>query len=131
MKFLTVPLLIACILSKTIYGFYWQVKFHINQKEIIAKSCINKNNPMRNCNGQCYLAKQLQKAEIELDEKKQHQENSSIHFKSLKSPEFIAIRKEKIVPIILSFKTKSAEDHFKNNYWKSITPPSIFHPPCC
>ena len=44
---------------------------------------------MRNCNGQCYLAKQLQKAEIELDEKKQQQENSSIHLKSLKSPELI------------------------------------------
>jgi|GEM_PF-250776 len=45
--------------------------YQFNKNEIIAKFCVNKNKPMMHCNGQCYLGKQLKKAEE--NEKRQNQ----------------------------------------------------------
>ena len=45
--------------------------YQINKNEIAAKFCVNKNRPMMHCNGQCYLGKQLRKAEE--NEKRQSQ----------------------------------------------------------
>jgi hypothetical protein len=45
--------------------------YEINKKEITEKLCVNKNKPMMHCNGQCYLGKQLKKAEE--NEKRQNQ----------------------------------------------------------
>lgn len=45
--------------------------YEINKKEIAEKLCINKSNPNMHCNGQCYLGKQLKKAEE--NEKRQSQ----------------------------------------------------------
>jgi len=45
--------------------------YEINKKEIADKLCVNKNKPMMHCNGQCYLGKQLKKAEE--NEKRQSQ----------------------------------------------------------
>ena len=61
---------VAVLLSKTLFSLFWQVNFYWNQKEIAAIECENKNRPEMNCNGQCYLAKQLQKADEELAQKK-------------------------------------------------------------
>jgi len=45
--------------------------YQMNKQEIIAKFCVNKNRPMMHCDGQCYLGKQLKKAEE--NEKRQNQ----------------------------------------------------------
>jgi hypothetical protein len=45
--------------------------YQLNKKEIAAKFCVNKNKPAMHCNGQCYLGKQLKKAEE--NEKRQNQ----------------------------------------------------------
>ena len=45
--------------------------YQINKNEIAAKFCVNKNKPMMHCDGQCYLGKQLKKAEE--NEKRQSQ----------------------------------------------------------
>jgi len=45
--------------------------YQVNKQEIIAKFCVNKNRPMMHCDGQCYLGKQLKKAEE--NEKRQNQ----------------------------------------------------------
>jgi uncharacterized protein YlzI (FlbEa/FlbD family) len=39
------------------------MNFYLNQKEIAAIECENKDRPEMNCNGKCYLAKQLEKAD--------------------------------------------------------------------
>lgn len=49
-----------------LYGYY-----SLNKKMIADKLCINKNNPQLHCNGHCFLAKQLNKAEQ--NEKQQSQ----------------------------------------------------------
>ncbi|MEC7265089.1 MAG: hypothetical protein VXW38_15225 [Bacteroidota bacterium] len=45
------------------------IDYVINQDYIAEYLCVNKDKPMLNCNGKCYLAKMLQK---ERDEKKQN-----------------------------------------------------------
>lgn len=42
-------------------GIY--ISFKINQDYIARVLCVNKNKPMLNCNGKCYLAKKLKQAE--------------------------------------------------------------------
>ena len=42
----------------------------INQDRITEKYCENKDKPMMNCNGQCYLAKQMRKLEQQEDEER-------------------------------------------------------------
>ncbi len=37
--------------------------YQVNKKAITEKLCVNKNKPQMHCNGQCYLSKQLKKAE--------------------------------------------------------------------
>lgn len=39
------------------------VYYHLNKKYITEKLCENKDKPELNCNGHCYLTKQLKKAE--------------------------------------------------------------------
>lgn len=84
MKILKTILLIGILLSKLIYSTFWQINFRINQLEITALECENKNRPELKCNGKCYLAKQLKKADDELTAKKDQQQHS---FPSLKISE--------------------------------------------
>lgn len=59
------------------------VNFSINQKEIAELECVNKDRPEMNCNGNCYLSKQLKKADLELDQKKEENSKRLSHFKSI------------------------------------------------
>lgn len=65
MRIFIVIATISCILAKDIYQFGWDVWFTLNQKEIAREHCENKEKPILKCNGKCYLAKQLKKAEVE------------------------------------------------------------------
>ena len=56
--FLTVSILSQALVNVCIVGYY-----HINKQYITEKLCVNKNKPSLGCNGQCYLSKQLKKAE--------------------------------------------------------------------
>jgi hypothetical protein len=55
---LTVSIIAQGMINLALCAYY-----EINKKEIAEKLCINKNNPKMHCNGQCYLGKQLKKAE--------------------------------------------------------------------
>jgi len=82
-KYVYTIALVSILMSKTIYSIFWQVNFVVHQKEITELECINKDRPEMNCNGKCYLAKQLQKADLELDQKKEENSKRLSHFKSL------------------------------------------------
>ena len=47
----------------------------INQDFITEKYCVNKDQPMLNCNGKCYLSKQLE--QLELKEKEEREQYPS------------------------------------------------------
>ena len=83
-------LLISILMSKTVYSIFWQTVFIINQKEIAELECVNKDRPEMNCNGNCYLAKQLKKADQELTQKKSKNQRSLENFKQLEGSVFIA-----------------------------------------
>ena len=51
------------------------LQWKINQAEITEKYCINKDKPMMDCNGKCYLSKQLEN--LELKEKKEREKYPS------------------------------------------------------
>lgn len=76
--------LLLLLTSKLAYSLFWMVNFSIYQKEIAELECVNKDRPEMNCNGNCYLSKQLKKADLELDQKK---EESSKRLSQLKSLE--------------------------------------------
>lgn len=75
-RFTTISLLILLLMSKTFFSFFWQTYFYINQAAIIEMECENKDRPEMNCNGNCFLSKQLEKADQELAQKKSERSKS-------------------------------------------------------
>ncbi len=59
MRFLFLIVFTITVLLQSLQGFFTIVNWKINQDELTAKYCVNKAKPMLNCNGKCYLAKQL------------------------------------------------------------------------
>ena len=97
-------ILIVLLASKLIFSFYWQINFYINQREITRLECENKNRPEMHCNGKCYLAKQLKKADEQLNYKKSKNDRSAALMKSLEgstflTPELVAFH----LPHVLTF----------------------------
>lgn len=130
MRSLSSIFLILVLLSKTIYGICWQVNFHMNQREITRLECVNKNRPEMHCNGKCYLAKQLQKAEEQLDDKKQASSRSLGQLKwletaSYSAPSFPSVHTTKNVAELEKQQFSVSEERIHSDYCSSI-----FHPPC-
>jgi len=119
----------SVILGQSLQGFFTLVNWKINQTEITEKYCENKNTPMLNCNGKCYLAKQLKKQEdvlaSELD-----QNNKKIPTpKKVKESD---VSEEIIFSnlIISSEENNSSKHCFYFNFKYSIeSVDSFFHPP--
>jgi hypothetical protein len=76
--------LILAFSWKLVAMVYIQVDFIVNQQEITAKLCKNKEKPKLQCNGKCHLKKQLAKIENseKKEDKKQHS-NQSIKVEEL------------------------------------------------
>lgn len=56
-------ILAVTILAQTLVNVGIGAYYHFNKEYITAKLCENKSKPQLHCNGQCYLSKQLKKAE--------------------------------------------------------------------
>jgi hypothetical protein len=128
MRFFYTFLFVSLILSKIAYSIFWQVNFYVNQKEIAEKECENKNRPEMHCNGKCYLAKQLKKADAELETQKEKQQGSYSNLKIIEGASFIP--NESIVLEFYSFPINLNKHDFiyKNTYNLDFHFP-IFHPP--
>jgi hypothetical protein len=100
----------------------------MNQKEIAAIECVNKSRPEMHCNGKCYLAKQLQKAEDNLNAKKEKNNQSLSHLKVIEGSLFIP---NEIVSFQLNssfiLKAKSIYNYIK--LYDLLSCEAIFHPP--
>lgn len=123
-------LLLTVLLSKTIYSVFWQVNFHFNQKEIVRMECENKNRPELHCNGKCYLAKQLQKADNLLDERREESSKSLVNLKWMETslfacPETIVMKLDQSIISLNETSNFNVVNfyHFENGL-------SCFHPPC-
>ena len=92
--------------------------------------CINKNRPELHCNGKCYLAKQLQKAEQQLDDKKQVSSRSQEQLKWTESDLFACVEMH-ILPIIhRELDVQTSQSLASNNFYNLEVVDPCFHPPC-
>lgn len=130
MRIMGTILLLTVLLSKTIYSVFWQVNFHFNQKEIVRMECENKNRPELHCNGKCYLAKQLQKADNLLDERREESSKSLVNLKWMETslfacPETIVMKLDQSIISLNETSNFNVVNfyHFENGL-------SCFHPPC-
>jgi hypothetical protein len=121
---------IFVLLSKTVYSIYWQVNFHFNQNEITRMECENKNKPELKCNGKCYLAKQLKKAESQLEGKKQESTRSIQNLKWLESSVFHCLDFPEITTVQAVFSSAEKHTFFDINFYEYQDVRSCFHPPC-
>jgi hypothetical protein len=116
-------------LVQSLQGFVTLVNWKINQDEITEKYCENKSQPMLNCNGKCYLSKQLKKQEeiqaFELD-----QNNKKIPTpKKIKEVDFCIQDYRALSNIFLFDYNSTLEIQFKNNLYSFEFNSSLFHPP--
>lgn len=101
--------------------------FELNKEYIIENLCENRFKPELNCNGQCYLAKQLHKvAEDKASKEAERQEQS---FKKLLEETFhhenfvfTQTFESVILPVFNNYSYKTS------TYSTLVTP--LFHPPC-
>jgi hypothetical protein len=124
LKIIISILVLSSFLAKDLASFAWQTWFYINQQEIAAEKCENKAKPMMNCDGQCYLSKQLKK----LEEKEQNHNS--------KSNPFQKIEKIEMLPQLLTFdyqifqenSTEKATFFYKFSFSRKESN-SVFRPP--
>jgi len=121
--------LILVLLSKLIYGVVFQVHFYWNQKEITRLECENKDRPEMKCNGKCYLAKQLEKAENELQQKKSEQQKTLKDFKLLESESFISLDNFSLPTVSFFEITVENQLIFHQSLASQTYLNAIFHPP--
>ena len=63
-KWITISSFVLLTLLKPVSQFIWQMWYEVNQDFVAATLCENQEKPELECNGKCYLMKQLQKTEI-------------------------------------------------------------------
>ena len=71
-KLLSIALVIffmTSIVAKDITSLSWDIWYVVNKNYVATQLCENRANPMMQCNGKCFLSKQLKKAEGELEKK--------------------------------------------------------------
>lgn len=76
MKYIIVIFTICSILGKDIYQASWDIWYVINKEYVAQELCENQDIPMLDCNGKCYLTKQLEKAESKLKDLEQNHKNN-------------------------------------------------------
>jgi hypothetical protein len=97
--------------------------YRVNQDYISKNLCENRDKPMLDCNGQCYLAKQLKAAE----EKEQKSNSERLE----KMPE-VVLSFQAIQPVFTARFTSSelVENHFSTQeFFPNAAAKGFFHPP--
>jgi len=97
--------------------------YRVNQDYIAKNLCENRDKPMLNCNGQCYLAKQLKAFE----EKEQKSNSERLE----KMPE-VVLAFQAIEPVFSArfMATIAIENHFPaQEFFPNPAAKGFFHPP--
>lgn len=109
--------------SKSFVVLNWK----INQDYITEKYCENKDKPMMNCNGKCYLSKQLEK--LELKEKEEREKYPSPK-SQVETTNFAWTVENLLVEINIGFDlNENKEGLNKPIYWYTTDLSQIYHPP--
>jgi hypothetical protein len=126
MKIIISILVISSFIAKDLASISWQTWFYINQKEITEQKCENKAKPMLNCNGQCYLSKQLKK----LEEKEQNHNSKSNPFQKIEKIEMSPFFSEICFIFNLENFSEIINFHYQFPFSKEEFS-LVFRPPIC
>lgn len=119
--------MISLFVSNTLIKAGLFINYQINKAEITRKYCENKAKPMLNCNGKCYLAKQLAK-----EQAKEEQSNKIDFGKSkIETSEFTLNHQSffETYKVDLSTQSSTKKDFYYAVVWSDKHTDSIFHPP--
>ena len=123
-------LLLLLFVSKLAYSLIWQVHYELNKAEITARYCENKNRPELHCNGQCYLAKQLQKADLELQAKEQEQQQHLDLGAKIISEEYFISNSSLSLQLSGNSNEPPFQTSFQEAFYSFLFLQNCFHPPC-
>lgn len=130
MRILVTIFLSSLILSKIIYGVFWQITYQSNLQEIIAKECENRNRPEMKCNAKCYLSKQLKKIELEIDQKKEKNNRSLKVVKSIEGSVYLFSNFSKFFILNNDDEKETVQISDYQLSFSSGHLSQVFHPPC-
>lgn len=119
------------LMAQLIFGLgvksYVVLDWKINQEEITEKYCVNKDKPMMNCNGKCYLSKQLENLELKEEEERRNNPSPAPLFENTN---FAWILKYEVpVPIFTSLEEKAKKGSIGPVHWYDLLNHDIDHPP--
>jgi hypothetical protein len=119
MKFICVCILFVCTVAASFSNWLVIASFNINQDYIAKELCVNRNKPGSNCNGHCYLCKQLNKDE------KPEGTNSGTKEKFEVQLFFVATANSDSLSTASKKSVSSIAPHFTHQLYLK----SFFHPP--
>ena len=103
------------------------LNWKINQDYITEKYCENKDKPMMNCNGKCYLSKQLKK--LELKEKEEREKYPSPK-SQVETTNFAWTVENLLLEINSGFSLIESEPGLNRPiFWYNTELNQIYHPP--
>ena len=108
-------------MSTIIGPAYTVAHFYINQTEIADELCENKDKPELNCNGHCYLKKELTKQ----NEINTEQENSEIRLLVIWPTAFISIDEVQL----FDFSQKKVSNFHYSNQYRFVNDMDLLDPP--
>lgn len=120
MRFFITYLFLGAILLNTVSRLIIHVDFLINQEYIAENLCINKEQPVKQCNGSCQLKMELEKDDERKEKTVKHQVEIIPTIVSQEVYEF-----EQVAQIVPSEKAKFYTIQVETTGYNS----SIFHPP--
>jgi hypothetical protein len=127
-KWLYISLFVGLILFKPIFQLSWEIWYSINIEYVAEELCENQEVEELECNGKCYLAKQLEKAEQELPSDAQESDQVPPSLPELEEiPAALLCSDFEITSILFITKDK----HFFNQETGNTSSYhfDIFHPP--
>lgn len=124
-KKITGAILLITITFKMLMAPLIFADYELRKDFIIKNYCVNKNRPEMHCDGKCYLAKQIQKAEQE-DEKQATNNfiNKLLSLEVIQNTNLFDSYFQKT-----PFEEKTATNYFYKNNLPHLHTFSFFHPP--
>jgi hypothetical protein len=127
-KRLLLFIILSSVLTQSGVKTYLLIEWKLYQREITEKYCINKSRPEMQCNGKCYLAKQMRQIEYEYEQSKQ-----PFPPKNIKSAEFLLFY-QPLTSAKLFVNAEVSGKSFHGGYYSdsetSDFQKDCFHPPC-
>jgi hypothetical protein len=120
-------ILIFSLFGKVFFQLGWELWFLKNQEAISLTLCENKAKPMLNCNGKCYLSKQLRKLEIESERRKSEEKHNP--YLSIQAKWHYISNPSKLVDVAFELTESTPNPDYPNSY-NYLFSNSIFQPPC-